>query len=72
MREEGNRQMQKYLHNQIGNSAIMLVEKVKENISYGKTQHFTKIQIEDTIKEGEIVKCKLTDMNKDILCAHII
>ena len=72
LREEGNRQMQKYLQNQIGNSAIMLVEKVKENISYGKSQHFTKIKIEDTIKEGEIVKCKITDINKGILSAHII
>ena len=72
LREEGNRQMQKYLQNQIGNSAVMLVEKVKENISYGKSQHFTKIKIKDTIKEGEIVKCKITDINKDILSAHII
>ena len=72
LREEGNRQMQEYLQNQIGNSAIMLVEKVKENISYGKSQHFTKIQIENTIKEGEIVKCKITDINHGILSAHII
>ena len=72
LREEGTRQLQKYLQNQIGNSAIMLVEKVKENISYGKSQHFTKIKIEDIIKEGEIVKCKITNINNDILCAKII
>ena len=71
LREEGNKQMQNYLQNQIGNSAIMLVEQVKENISYGKSQHFTKIKIEDTLKEGNIVKCIITNMNNGILSAHI-
>ena len=64
--------MQKYLQNQVGNSAIILVEQVKENISYGKSQHFTKIKIKDTIKEGEIVKCIITDMSNGFLNAHII
>ena len=50
----------------------MLVEQVKENISYGKSQHFTKIKIKDTIKEGEIIKCIITDMNNGILIANII
>ena len=72
LREEGKKQMQRYLKNQVGNSAIMLVEQVKENISYGKSQHFTKIKIKDTIKEGEVVKCIITDTNNDILNAHII
>jgi len=72
LREEGDRQMQRYLENQIGNSAIMLVEQVKENISYGKSQHFTKIRISNSIKEGEIVKCIITDFNKKILSARII
>ena len=72
LREEGKKQMQRYLKNQVGNSAIMLVEQVKENISYGKSQYFTKIKIKDIIKEGEIVKCIITDTNNDILNAHII
>ena len=72
LRDQGEKQMQKYLQKQIGSSAIMLVEYVKENISYGKSQHFTKIKLSNFIKEGEIVKCKVTDFNKDILSAQII
>ena len=72
LRDEGNRQMQKYLKNQIGNSAIMLVEQVKENISYGKSQHFTKIKIKNSIKEGKIVKCVITDTDEGILNAKLI
>jgi threonylcarbamoyladenosine tRNA methylthiotransferase MtaB len=72
LREEGDKQKQRFLHGQIGKSATMLVEQVKKNISYGKTQHFTKIKINDSIKEGEIVKCTITDINNDILSACII
>ena len=72
LRDEGNRQMQKYLKNQIGSSAIMLVEQVKENISYGKSQHFTKIKIKNSIKEGKIVKCVITDTDEGILNAKLI
>jgi threonylcarbamoyladenosine tRNA methylthiotransferase MtaB len=72
LREAGEKQMNRYLGTQIGTSAIMLVEKTKENISFGKSQHFTKIVINDVIKEGEIVHCMITDVNKDILNAHII
>ena len=72
LREEGNKQMFKYLKNQIGNHAIMLVENIKENTSYGKSQHYTKIKINDSLKEGELVECIITDLNQDILNAHII
>ena len=72
LRKEGNREMQKYLNAQIGSSAIMLVEQVKENFSYGKSQHFTKIKLLDNIKEGKIVKCLITDFNDGILNAHVI
>ena len=72
LREEGNQQMQQYLKKQIGSSAIVLVEQVKENISYGKSQHFTKIKISDSIKEGAVVKCMITDFNNDVLSARII
>lgn len=71
LREEGKKQMQKYLQKQVGNSAIMLVEKVKENFSYGKSQHFTKIKLSNSHKEGEIVRCIITDFNDDILNAQI-
>ena len=69
LREEGNKQLQIY---QVGNSAIMLVEQVKENISYGKTQHFTKIKIQESIQEGTIVKCIIKDVKQGILSANII
>lgn len=72
LRNEGQKQMNKYLEQQIGNSALMLVEQVKENISYGKSQHFTKIKIKNPIKTGQIVKCKITSINQNILNAHII
>lgn len=72
LREEGGKQMQKYLKNQIGNSAIMLVEQVKENVSYGKSQHYTNIKINNAIREGEVVECMITDLNQDILNARII
>ena len=72
LREEGEKQMKKYLQKQIGNSAIMLVEQVKENFSYGKSQHFTKIKLSYNFKEGEIVKCLITDFNNDILSAQLI
>ena len=71
LREEGNKQMQKYLQKQIGNSAIMLVEQIKENFSYGKSQHFTKIKIENSIKVGEIIECMITGVSQDILNAQI-
>ena len=72
LREEGEKQMRKYLQKQIGNSAIMLVEQVKENFSYGKSQHFTEIKLSNNFKEGEIIKCIITDFNNDILNAQII
>ena len=58
--------MYKYLQKQIGNLAIMLVEQVKENFSYGKSQHFTKIKLSKNVKEGEIVKCIITDFKNGI------
>ena len=72
LRLEGEKQMQKYLKKQIGKSATMLVEYVKENISYGKSQHFTKMKIKNSFKEGNIIKCKITDIKKDILNANIV
>ena len=72
LRQEGKKLMINYLQTQIGNSAMMLVENVKENVSYGKSQHFTKIQIKNSIKVGEIVKCMITNINNDILCGYTI
>ena len=72
LRNEGQKQMREYLEQQIGSSAVMLVEQIKENFSYGKSQHFTKIKLKNPIKLGEIVKCKITSINQDVLNAHII
>ena len=72
LREEGNRQMNKYLKKQVGSSAIMLVEQVKDNFSYGKSQQFTKIKLSNSITEGKIVKCIITDFKENILNAQII
>ena len=72
LRRAGDQQMNEYLRNQIGKSTFMLVEQTKENVSLGKSQHFTKIAIKDEIKEGKIVQCMITDMNDGILNARII
>ena len=72
LREEGNTQMKEYLKNQIGNSAIMLVEQVKDNFSYGKSQHFTKIKLSNNIAEGKVIKCMITGTKEDVLNAQII
>lgn len=72
LRQEGDVQMKKYLQKQVGNLTTMLVENVKENFSYGKSQHFTKIKLLNSFKEGEIVNCKITDFNNDTLNARII
>ena len=72
LREAGNKRMQKYLQKQIGNYATMLVEQSKENTSFGKSQHFTKIKINKVINEGKLVNCIITDLNDDILSAKSI
>ena len=72
LREEGKKQMENYLLKQIGNTALILVEKSDGNMSLGKSQHFIKIEINDKIKEGEIVKCMITKVNNNILNASLI
>ncbi|MDC0057442.1 tRNA (N(6)-L-threonylcarbamoyladenosine(37)-C(2))-methylthiotransferase MtaB [Alphaproteobacteria bacterium] len=72
LRRAGDQQMNKYLRAQIGKSTFMLVEQTKENVSLGKSQHFTKIAIKDEIKEGKIIQCMITDMNDGILNARIV
>jgi len=72
LREEGSKQMNKYLRTQLGKSTFVLIEQSKENISLGKSQYFTKIIIKEMVKEGTIVQCMITDMNEDTLNAHII
>ena len=72
LRKEGEKQMKKYLSNQIGNKATILIEKTDKNFSYGKSQHFTKIKINDKIKEGKLVNCTIIDVKKDTLSGKVI
>ena len=72
LRTIGNNNLEKFLKKQIGKKIKVLIEQVTNSISIGKSQHFTKIEINDVIKEGEIVHCMITNINKGVLNAHII
>ena len=39
---------------------------------HGKSEHYIKIRINKPIKEGEIIKCKIQEINGDELGAHLI
>jgi len=72
LRMEGKKQLSKYLKKQIGLNTTMLVENSKDNFSYGKSQHFTKIKINEKVEEGKIVNCKITNLKDNILSAKLI
>ena len=72
LREAGNKEMKKLLKKQIGNYASVLVEEVKNNSSFGKSQHFIKTKIDKKINIGQIINCKITDFNDNILKGNII
>ena len=72
LRDCGNKNLSKYLNQQIGRKATMLVEEVDPTGSYGKSQHFTKIHIDKELPEGLIVNCKIYKMNENILNAKLI
>jgi len=72
LRDCGNKNLLKYLNQQIGKKATMLVEKVDPTGSYGKSQHFTKIHIDKELPKGLIVNCKIYKMNENILKAKLI
>jgi len=72
LRDCGNKNLSKYLNQQIGRKATMLVEEVDPTGSYGKSQHFTKIHIDKELPEGLIVNCKIYKMNENILKAKLI
>ena len=72
LREAGNKEMKKLLKKQIGNYASVLVEKVNDNSSFGKSQHFIKTKIDKKINIGQIINCKITDFNDNILKGNII
>jgi len=72
LRDCGNKNLSKYLNQQIGRKATMLVEAVDPTGSYGKSQHFTKIHIDKELPEGSIANCKIYKMNENILKAKLI
>ena len=72
LRDCGNKNLLKYLNQQIGMETTMLVEEVNPTGSYGKSQHFTKIHIEKELPKGLIVNCKIYKMNENILKAKLI
>tara|TARA_Y100000590_G_scaffold470316_1_gene663650 strand:+ start:2763 stop:4025 length:1263 start_codon:yes stop_codon:yes gene_type:complete len=69
LREVGTKNLSKYLKKQVGNNAVMLVEKSNNISSVGKTQHFTKITVNKKLKEGTIVNCKIIGVTENILQA---
>ena len=72
LRELGNTNLRKYLKNQTGSRVRVLIEQAKDTISIGKSQHFTKIEIPQVLKEGSIVNCIITDVHENISKATLI
>ena len=72
LRNLGNINLRKYLNNQIGSKVKVLIEQVKDEISIGKSQHFTKIEIPQILNEGSIVDCIVTDVYENISKATLI
>ena len=72
LRDCGEKKLSKYLNQQIGKKAIMLVEKNDSTGSYGKSQHFTKIHIDKDLPKGLIVNCKIYEIKENILQAKLI
>ena len=62
LRDCGEKKLSKYLNQQIGKKAIMLVEKNDSTGSYGKSQHFTEIHIDKKLPRGLIVDCKIYEI----------
>ena len=50
----------------------VLIEQIKDQVSMGKSQHFTKIEIYEVLNEGSIVNCIITDVYENTLRATLI
>jgi threonylcarbamoyladenosine tRNA methylthiotransferase MtaB len=72
LREFGINNLRKYLKKQIGSKTKVLIEQVKDTVSIGKSQHFTKIEIHQILNEGSIVDCIITDVNENTSKAILI
>ncbi len=72
LRDLGDKNLSKYLKQQIGSNATMLVEQSYSTISFGKSQHFTKIKIDKKLSEGSIVNCKIQSVYNNISQAVVV
>ena len=72
LRSHGEKKLLRYLNKQIGTTATMLVEQSNLKGSFGKSQHFTKILINEKLPEGSIVNSKIYKIKRNILQAKTI
>ena len=72
LRELGNTNLRNYLKNQKGSKVKVLIEQSNDKASIGKTQQFTKIEIPQSLNEGSIVNCIITDVFENISKATLI
>ena len=72
LRNCGEKNLSQYLNQQIGNKAIILVEKSNVEGSYGKSQHFTNIHINKELPKGLIINCEIFKIKENILQAKLI
>ena len=72
LRVYGEKKLEEYLKNQIGNKTSMLVEKSDKSKSFGKTKHFTKISLDQNIPEGSLVNCEIYTLKNNILHAKLV
>ena len=71
LRDKGFEKLEENLKNKIGKKELILIENSKDNISFGKDQHFIKVKIKQNIKEGKIISCIFTGIEGDTLLANI-
>ncbi len=71
LRDKGFEKLEESLKNKIGKKELILIENSKDNISFGKDQHFIKVKIKQNIKEGKIISCIFTGIEGDTLLANI-
>tara|TARA_Y100001970_G_C14187467_1_gene833405 strand:- start:531 stop:1787 length:1257 start_codon:yes stop_codon:yes gene_type:complete len=71
LRDKGFEKLEENLKSKIGKKGSILIENNKNNISFGKDQHFIKVKINEQIKEGEIISCIYTGIEGDTLLAKI-
>ena len=72
LREKGKKNLIKYLTNKIGDKNFILIESSDSQKSIGKDQHFIKVQIDQEIREGNIIPCVYTGIYNDVLLAKRI